>query len=480
MDHIIREAANNHHPAYNDKAWEKMEMKLDKHLPQKTDRRRWIFFLLFFVLLGAGILFTLNKLSTGKNAIAEKNTVGEKNTLSEKNTTNGNGKGVLTADKSSAINVKDGNDSPVLQNAAEQDAAVNIKTATSKTTGILTRNRLHAESQSNQPYLSNNRRFSKKYHGRIRVTVANPDMYQDVESESESVLNSKKKPIAGKTAGKQSVSISNAVAEEDNDNLASAAGIVKIEKVDSSTAGNVVSKVNEPASKKIAKEDQQKKELTKKAEDKTAASADKKKSKNKFGSNFGITASIGPDVSFVKLNNTGKTTLTYGAGLSYDFVKRFTARAGFYISKKVYEATPDQYNPPGGNYPYLTGVDANCRVYEIPVSLAYNFGQHKNHNWFGNVGLSSFIMKKEDYTYNYKTPAGQTYMYYQEVNNKNKHYFAVLTLSAGYKYQLTKRLSIQAEPYAKIPLGGVGQGKIKLNSAGVLFTATYKPFKKKH
>ena len=36
MDHIIREAANNHHPAYNDKAWEKMEKQLDKQLPQKT------------------------------------------------------------------------------------------------------------------------------------------------------------------------------------------------------------------------------------------------------------------------------------------------------------------------------------------------------------------------------------------------------------------------------------------------------------
>jgi hypothetical protein len=234
-------------------------------------------------------------------------------------------------------------------------------------------------------------------------------------------------------------------------------------------------------SKEPVKGGKKEKEPTKKTEDETSIStnADKKKSKNKFGTNFGLTASIGPDMSFVKLNNAGRTTLTYGAGLSYDIAKRFTARAGFYVSKKIYKATPDQYNPPGGNYPNLTGVDADCKVYEIPVSIAYNFGVRKNHSWFGNAGLSSFIMKKEDYTYNYKTPAGQTYAYYKEINNENKHYFAVLTLSAGYKYQLSRKLSMQAEPYAKIPLGGVGQGKIKLNSAGVMFTATLKPFKKK-
>ena len=168
-------------------------------------------------------------------------------------------------------------------------------------------------------------------------------------------------------------------------------------------------------------------------------------------------------MSFVTLNNTGKTTLTYGAGISYGFAKRFTARAGFYVSKKIYQALPDQYNTPGGNYPYLTDINANCKIYEIPVSLSYSFGQRKKHNWFGSVGLSSFLMKKEDYEYNYKTPAGQNYTYYHGVSNENKHYFSVLTLSGGYQYQFNKRLSLMAEPYFKIPLGGVGLGKIKLH-----------------
>ena len=70
MDDIIRDAVDKHHPAYNDKAWEKMEKKLDKHLPQKEGRRRFIFFLLFFLLLGGGAFFASMYFSGSKNSMS--------------------------------------------------------------------------------------------------------------------------------------------------------------------------------------------------------------------------------------------------------------------------------------------------------------------------------------------------------------------------------------------------------------------------
>ena len=39
FDNKIREAAENHHPAYDENAWARMENLLDKHLPQEDDRR---------------------------------------------------------------------------------------------------------------------------------------------------------------------------------------------------------------------------------------------------------------------------------------------------------------------------------------------------------------------------------------------------------------------------------------------------------
>ena len=40
FDDKIRDAAEHHHPAYNEGAWGKMNKLLDKHLPQEKKRRR--------------------------------------------------------------------------------------------------------------------------------------------------------------------------------------------------------------------------------------------------------------------------------------------------------------------------------------------------------------------------------------------------------------------------------------------------------
>ena len=87
-------------------------------------------------------------------------------------------------------------------------------------------------------------------------------------------------------------------------------------------------------------------------------------------------------------------------------------------------------------------------------------------------------MKKEDYNYLYVRPNGTTWTYNHFVSNKNNHYFSVLTLSAGYQYTLNKHLALLAGPYLKIPLGGIGDGAVKLKSAGLLLTASIKPFTK--
>ncbi|MEO8854899.1 MAG: hypothetical protein ABI359_14035, partial [Ginsengibacter sp.] len=207
----------------------------------------------------------------------------------------------------------------------------------------------------------------------------------------------------------------------------------------------------------------------------------KTKNTNKFKNNFGITLSAGPAISGVHLNNAGKLSIVYGAGLSYSISKKFTIRTGFYKSTKIYSVAPNDYHFPNGsgtNYNDLQSVDANCNVDEIPVNLYYNFGKVKNHNWFVSTGLSSYLMKKESYEFYYKTTAGDIYENDWSIRNKNKNIFSVLNLSAGYHHTLNKQLSIMAEPYINLPLSGIGAGKVKLNSGGILFTITMKPFRR--
>ena len=73
IDIIIREAASQHHPAYDDKAWGKMGQLLDKNLPLKKERRRWILFLLLFLMLDASIFLVIVKSWKNKDAIAAEN-----------------------------------------------------------------------------------------------------------------------------------------------------------------------------------------------------------------------------------------------------------------------------------------------------------------------------------------------------------------------------------------------------------------------
>lgn len=89
-------------------------------------------------------------------------------------------------------------------------------------------------------------------------------------------------------------------------------------------------------------------------------------------------------------------------------------------------------------------------------------------------------MKKENYEYNYKNPSGQTYSYYRNIDNENKHYFSMLSLSAGYQRNLSNRVAVAAEPYVNIPLKGVGYGKVKLKTAGVQVSVIVKPFARKN
>jgi len=165
--------------------------------------------------------------------------------------------------------------------------------------------------------------------------------------------------------------------------------------------------------------------------------------------------------------------------LGYTFKERLTVRTGFYSASKVYVAKPYQYKPTNPvNTNYLIDISANCKVYEIPLSLSYNFGKSEKHKTFVSAGLSSFIMKKETYDYFYEYPSSPpvAHHYIHTVNNENKHYFSVLSLSAGYQRKVNRILSVTAEPYFKLPLAGVGYGKVKLNSFGLMFSVNVSPF----
>ncbi|MGC4100694.1 hypothetical protein [Ferruginibacter sp.] len=480
IDKLIRDAAGQHHPPYDDTAWGKMEVLLDKHLPQKKDRKKPLIFLLLFLLVGSAVFFVIQNRGGNKSPVitagsadnSKENTAGASNGPVNNNSNNNpattntdavdktmpgqQSTAAATQPSPSATGTGNNNLQPVQKDNSNNMAAVagdkDVAYATSKA-----------------------RKHQQK--GRVAIKIKKPGVATDSEEDKDNVINNDKQPL--NNGGKTSVATkapaatgADDVVDNNTGNNTNPVDDKNIKKDDV-----VATIVKDSADKTVAVKKETEKNVTEK--NKTGDKAAEKKNDKKFGDKFAITLSAGADMSYVSLANAGKVKPVYGAGLSYAINKHFTVASGVYVSKKIYEAKPSQYK---FDYAYpssLVNIKADCNVMEVPVSVYYNFLQSGKHNWLAGIGLSSFFMKKEDYEYQYVYAGGQTYSYYHSVDNENKHYFSVLTLSAGYQYKLNNFISITAEPYLKLPLGGVGAGKIKLNSTGLLFTASVRPFAKR-
>ncbi len=442
----MEEAENNSDSSNHEKAWEKMELLLDEHLPVKKKRRRFIF-LLFPLLLGGGIaLFFLQKkgnidpsISQQKNSTIQNPVTPSKGTIatepSEKTPFDKNSHSTTVIDDLTTRKTTPGNQSDQLDQPKIKEDLSFDKATTTKSTSKQVREK---------QYLLPQKTLKNKI-------PANNQKRRDISDDND-IVSDNVDAIAKDTEKKN---FNNITVPEIDRNAIAKTSIEDSSKPKTDTSSN---KATETVKKATRKNPPLSKKLS-------------------------FTFSFGPDISSVGIDRPGKLALPYGIGVSYALSKSISIRTGFFVAKKIYDADSADYHPPSNFWNYysnLEKIDANCLVYEIPVSVVYDFASTKKHNWFVSGGLSSYLMKKEKYDYYYKNSWGQPQLYHRTFKNENSHIFSVLNLSGGYKYNINDRVSVMGEPYVKIPVSGVGYGKVKLNSAGVLFTVSGKPFLKKN
>jgi len=422
FDKKMRETTEGSHPAYEERAWVKMEELLDQHLPQKRRRRFIPLLLLPLALVGTGIFFAIQQHS--KSNITAENIKDSQPITSGEDVQNRKEKqaaiiapsreGPANNTHSSGVAIKDGGPTNTLSRPAPRSEAIGQKRS------------------------ANNKVTSQ--------VLDQPGELAAVGVQKET-LNEKQKKITEE----KTVTSNNTISAPST----------------SATDGPVAEK---PATNE--------KKDSKQADD--AAKKSPSKTKDSRGGNFAFTLSAGPDLSSVDFNEPGEWRMAYGVGVIYSLSKKISLRTGFFAGRKIYTAGPNDYhsnyNPPAS----LQKIEANCLVYEIPLNVLYSFPKLKKHNWFVGGGLSSYLMKEETYEYIHKDPWGQPRYYTANYKNENAHFFSVANLSGGYQYHFSDRFSMMAEPYVKIPLSGVGQGKVQLNSGGILFTAAFKPFFRKN
>ena len=441
FDKKLKDSLNQRPPGNDKPEWEKMETLLDKHLPvEKKDRRRMFFLLFSVLLLGGGAFLIWQNNSGSKNEITS-----------------------IDSQKQNTV-------------AAENNDQTKTNTDKNISTPIVPgTNHTKTEASTENP---NTNSFDPNPDQKIEINTSNIKVSKNKKANNSVVKKTdpSKQPIEElvKNTEPERLLIEKLTKNETGPTITEKKDLVKESEAEKTKAES------KPDSYRVEEHKEETKDTRPVAVKKTNNNSQKNKSS--FANNFFVTVSAGPDVSAVG-GNAGELRLGFGAGIGYQISKKFSVRTGFYAARKVYTAEPEDYHPPynfWAYYPNLKNIEANCKVYEIPVTVDYKISTNKKESWFVSAGLSSLLMKEETYNYYYKPISSPTYLTYTKtIENQNKHYFSVLNLSGGYTRVLNKNISLQAEPYLKIAMDGVGFGKVNLNSGGVLFSAVIKPFAKK-
>lgn len=200
-----------------------------------------------------------------------------------------------------------------------------------------------------------------------------------------------------------------------------------------------------------------------------ATATQKPKSKIKIpGANraiFAISAIATSDLNGVNSLQGARVGGNVGGLFSVN-VNKWTFTTGLMYSIKPYQENFADYHT---NYPFQTNpssIAVNCKMLDIPLNVNYRVYKKGSNRITVGSGLSSYIILREDYKFNYTGayaygPAGYS------VINKNRNILGVLNLDATYDHQINSKFGISFQPYLKLPLSNVGASQAKLQSAGV-------------
>jgi hypothetical protein len=174
-------------------------------------------------------------------------------------------------------------------------------------------------------------------------------------------------------------------------------------------------------------------------------------------------------LSTVKFGPLYKTGYIFGLQVGYRFSNRWSVNTGVLYTKKFYQAK-------GKDFDYkapwpIEKAEGYCSMWEIPVNVRYDVSFNTKRRWFVSTGLSTYLMNKEYYDIYYSWPTP----YPMDIDSNSNYLFSIWNLSVGLERSLGKHFSIQAEPYLKVPLQGLGTGSIRMDSYGMFFTLKYKP-----
>jgi len=187
---------------------------------------------------------------------------------------------------------------------------------------------------------------------------------------------------------------------------------------------------------------------------------------------WSIKISASPDFSTVKVNGPYGSGSNYAVQVQYQLTERLSLSTGAIWSKKIYSANNVEYSTPNGNVYTADRASGDCDIIDIPINISYRLHSGR-FNWYGSAGLSSYIMLKEKYVYEYEDTYGGITQFRTEVARENNEWAKVFNASVVLEKPISSSWAIQLEPFVKVPLRGVGEGKIRLATLGTFVSIRY-------
>ena len=197
----------------------------------------------------------------------------------------------------------------------------------------------------------------------------------------------------------------------------------------------------------------------------------KKQPKNVDKPNIYFYAGVvaGPDYSVVKSTRTGSTGYNAGIVAGYRLGRHWGIETGLLWNHKSYYSDGQYVSTEKLMllmHTEVLHINGYCDLFEIPLNVQYHFSSKRSGHLYITIGLSSYLMKQEEYYYLYRR-YNMDYYGEKDYPNSTKNWFSVLQLSGGYQLKLSKNSSLRAEPYIKLPVSKIGIAQLPLSSTGL-------------
>ncbi len=441
LDRLSREAAGNYAPPA-EPDWNAMNRILDEVMPVEEKKRRFIIFwwLLPLLLIGGGIAYRL----TDKNSSPSVSKTDVAVLHTEKPATETN----TTEPKDEPGSIK--NLAPEKQKLSPStDRNENPGIASDKNTGRLLQTVSEPKTILNSGLLRSTQENTAK--------LSTPAVSNQQKNSSNNV-----EQLSQPATGKQNTETIAATTAQQSNQAVSSSAETKV------TEPEKPGEINKPIEKSVAAETTVE---TQSAEKNNIVTASRKR---KNGFSFSLLAGV--DKSTVKFKYGNDAGVNLGLMAGYHFNDRWSLHTGAIYTQKNYKLAGEDFTAPKGSpisYYKLDMVEGYCRMWEVPLLMRYVLNPSAKNSVFASTGLSSYFMTSENYSYYYYyngQPVSRTNNY----PSSDTHVMAIWDLSLGFQKPLGKNWTMQIEPYAKLPLSGVGLGSIRLSSFGINFAAQFR------